>query len=162
MKSFAKLLFTSLIIMLVFNFHGCKSKTETYESDKGKVKIDREGEKADITIETKEGETFSMSINKGELPADWPAEIPVLPGGDIIFSQTEAQSNMKQISIETKKTVDEAMEFYKKSLDSGGWSIENTMKMPQMNMVTAKKDGRDLMLQVARAEDKTNIQIIIK
>lgn len=162
MKGFTKLLFTSLVIMLVFNFHGCKSRTETYESDKGTVNIDRKGDKADITIETKEGETFSMSVNKGELPEKWPSEIPVLPGGDIIFSQTEAQSNMQQISIETKKTIDEAMDFYKKSLESGGWSAENTMTMPQMKMVTAKKDGRDLMLQIARAEDKTHIQIIIK
>ena len=69
---------------------------------------------------------------------------------------------MQQISIETKKSVDETIDFYKKSLTSGGWSIENTMTMPQMNMVTAKKDGRDLMLQVAKAEDKTHVQIIIK
>jgi len=151
-------------LFMVLSIHACKSKTETHVSDKGTVTIDREGEKADITIETKEGDSVKMSINQGNLPDGWPSEIKVLPGGTIIFSQTEAKSNMQQISIETEKSVNDAMDFYKDVLNSGQWSIENTMNIGSMNMLTAKKDDREIMLQVVEepGESKTHVQIIIK
>jgi hypothetical protein len=152
----------SLFMML--SIHACKSKTETHVTEGGTVKIDREGEKADITIQTKEGESLKMSINQGTLPEGWPSEIKVMPGGKIIFSQTEAKSNMQQISIETEKSVNDAMDFYKNILSSGKWGIENTMNIGSMNMLTAKKDDREIMLQVVEApgESKTHVQIIIK
>jgi hypothetical protein len=151
-------------LFIVLSVYACKSRTETHVTDKGTVKIDREGEKADITIQTKEGESVRMSINKGELPEGWPSEIEVLPGGTIIFSQTEAKSNMQQVSIETEKSVNDAMDFYKNILSSGNWGIENTMNVGSMNMLTAKKDDKELMLQVVEAPEKskTHVQIIIK
>ena len=151
-------------LLMILSIHACKSKSETHVTDKGTVKIDREGEKADITIQTKEGESLKMSINKGTLPEGWPSEIKVLPGGNIIFSQTEAKSNMRQISIETEKSVNDAMDFYKDLLGSEKWGIENTMSIGSMNMLTAKKDDREIMLQVVKApgESRTHVQIIIK
>lgn len=162
MRELLKLLLVVLSLFIVSGFYACTPKTETYESDEGKVEIDREGEKADITIQTKEGETFTMTVNRGELPGGWPSEIPVIPGGNIIFSQTEVQSNMQQISIEADETMAGALEFYRNKLNAGGWNIENTMTMPQMNMVSAKKSDKELMLQIMEAEGKTQVQIIIR
>ena len=162
MICFLRVALVLLSIFVISGFYSCKSKTETYESDKGKIEINREGEKADITIKTKEGETFSMTINKGELPEGWPSDVPVISGGNIVFSQTEAQSNMRQISIESEKPMVDVMAFYKEKLNSGGWNIENTMSLPQMNMITAKKNSKELMLQIAEMEGKTHIQIIIR
>jgi hypothetical protein len=151
-------------LFILMSFYACKSRTETHVTDKGTVKIDREGEKADITVQTKEGESVKMSINQGKLPEGWPSEIEVLPGGNIIFSQTEAKSNMQQVSIETEKSVNDAMDFYKNILHSGKWGIENTMNIGSMNMLTAKKDDKEIMLQVVEAPEKskTHVQIIIK
>lgn len=165
MKISLKMLLTVLVsFVMMLSIHACKSKTETHVTDKGTVQIEREGEKADITIQTKEGESLKMSVNQGKLPDGWPSEIKVLPGGTIIFSQTEAKSNMQQISIETEKSVNDAMDFYKEVLSAGDWGIENTMTMGSMTMLTAKKDDREIMLQVVEApgESKTNVQIIIK
>jgi hypothetical protein len=165
MKIYLKISMTAMMsLLMMLSIHAYKSKTETHVTDKGTVKIDREGEKADITIQTKEGESLKMSINKGNLPEGWPSEIKVLPGGNIIFSQTEAKSNMQQISIETDKSVNDAMDFYKNLLGSEKWGIENTMNIGSMNMLTAKKDDREIMLQVVEApgESKTHVQIMIK
>ena len=153
-----------ICLFMMLSIHACKSKTETHVTDKGTVKIERDGEKADITIQTKEGESLRMSVNQGKLPEGWPSEIKVLPGGNIIFSQTEAKSNMQQISIETEKSVNDAMDYYKGVLGSGKWGIENTMNIGSMNMLTAKKDDREIMLQVVEAPggSKTHVQIIIK
>lgn len=165
MKIYLKVAITAIMsLFMMLSIHACKSKTETHVTDKGTVTIDHEGEKADITIKTKEGDSVKMSVNQGSLPDGWPAEIKVLPGGNIIFSQTEAKSNMQQISIETEKSVNDAMSFYKDILNGGKWSIENTMNIGSMNMLTAKKDDREIMLQVVEApgESKTHVQIIIK
>ncbi len=56
----------------------------------------------------------------------------------------------------------DALNYYTEKLNAGGWGIENTMNMPQMNMITAKKSDRELMLQIADAGGKTHVQIIIK
>jgi hypothetical protein len=71
---------------------------------------------------------------------------------------------MQQISIETEKSVNDAMDYYKGVLGSGKWGIENTMNIGSMNMLTAKKDDREIMLQVVEAPggSKTHVQIIIK
>lgn len=158
MKHYFKISVTAMMsLFILMSFYACKSRTETHVTD-------REGEKADITIQTKEGESVRMSISKGELPEGWPSEIEVLPGGTIIFSQTEAKSNMQQVSIETEKSVNDAMDFYKNILHSGKWGIENTMNIGSMNMLTAKKDDKEIMLQVVEAPEKskTHVQIIIK
>jgi len=165
MKNYLKISVTAtLSLFMILSIYACTSKTETHVTDEGTVKIDRDGEKADITIQTNKGESITMSVNQGKLPDGWPSEIKVVPGGKIIFSQTEAKSNMQQISIETEKSVDDAMDFYKGILDSGKWGIENTMTIGSMNMLTAKKDDREIMLQVVEApeESKTHVQIIIK
>jgi len=144
--------------------HGCSSKTETHVTDKGTATIHHEGEKADITVQTKEGESLRMSVNQGKLPDGWPSGIAVIPGGTIIFSQTEEKSKMQQVSIETEKPAGEAMEFYKDILRSEKWDIENTMNMGSMNMLSAKKDDREVMVQVVEnpGESKTHVQIVIK
>jgi hypothetical protein len=165
MKHYFKVSLTAVMsVFMLLAIYACKSKTETHVTDKGTVKIDRDGEKADITIQTKEGESVRMSINQGKLPDGWPSEIGVLPGGTIIFSQTEAKSNMQQVSIETEKSVNDAMDFYKGVLRSGKWDIENTMNIGSMNMLTAKKNDKEIMLQVVEAPEKskTHVQIIIK
>ncbi len=162
MKYSFRLLMLLLSLFIMAGLSACKSKTQTYESDGGKVEVNSEGEKADITIKNKDGETFKMTVNKGELPNGWPSEIPVISGGNIIFSQTESKSNMQQVSIETDSSMADALNYYTEKLNAGGWGIENTMNMPQMNMITAKKSDRELMLQIADAGGKTHVQIIIK
>lgn len=162
MGKLLKITIISIMISIIAALYACKSETETYTSDEGTVQIDRTGEKADITIKTKEGETYSMSVNKDELPKGWPSEIPVLPGGNIVFSQSDEKGNMQQLSIESKKSLADTLDFYKKTFDAAGWDIENTVSMPQMQILNAKKDDRELMLQIAEDGSKTLIHLLIK
>ena len=161
MKKGITFLFTMSIVIVFLNLHACKSETKTYSSDEGTVTVDRAGEEADITIKTKEGETFSMTVKKGELPKGWPSEIPVLPGGNIVFSQSAEKGNMLQVGIETKKSVADSLEFYKRTLTSRGWNVENEMSMPKMQMLNVKKDDSVAMLQIVEDGSKTHIQIIL-
>lgn len=150
-----------LAIALIISVYACKSKTETYVSDEGTVTVDSEGKKADITIKTKDGETYTMNVNKGTLPDGWPSDVPVISGGSILFSQSNASGKMQQISIETTQSIEDALDYYRKTLTSGQWNIQNTMSMQNMKMFNAAKDSKELMLQAVRDGSKTQIQIII-
>ncbi len=154
MKRLIKLLLVLLFVFSLSLFPGCKSGTDSHVADK---------EKGNITFQTGEGESFTVSINSGELPEGWPSGIPVLPGGKLVFSQVESKNNIRQISIKVKKPRVEALEFYMDKLNSSGWDIQSTMNITNMNVVTAKKDNKELILQVSdRDEDSTHIQIIVR
>ena len=68
---------------------------------------------------------------------------------------------MQQISIETTQSIEDALDYYRKTLTSGQWNIQNTMSMQNMKMFNAAKDSKELMLQAVRDGSKTQIQIII-
>ena len=146
---------------VLLGMHACTSKEKTVTEGDQKVTVRESGEKTDITVTTKDGETHRLSINEGEAPADWPADIPVLPGGRIVLSQTGEGGAMQQVSIESESAKkDEALTFYKDVLASGGWTVENSLSTPVLEILTARKDGKEAMLQIAEEDDGTHIQII--
>ncbi len=153
--------FILLIALTLSSFQACTSKTETFETDEKSVKVEKEGKQTHITIQTKEDTTHHMAINKNELPGGWPSEVPVLPGGDIVFSQSDAQGKMQQINVETQKSPGEALKFYEEIFSSKGWNIGSSMSMPRVEVLTAEKSGREAMVQVVQDKNKTVIQIII-
>ncbi|NOZ68209.1 MAG: hypothetical protein GXP46_02950 [Deferribacteres bacterium] len=116
-----------------------------------------------ITFQTGEGESVTVSINSGELPEGWPPEIPVLPGGKLVFVQAASKKKIRQINIEVKKPRVETFDFYMDRLNSSGWDIQSTLKLSGMNVATAKKGKEELILQVSdREQDITHVQIIVK
>lgn len=148
--------------ILMLGLQGCTSQEETIIEGDQKVTVRESGEKTDITVTTKEGETHRMSINAGEVPADWPADIPVLPGGRIVLSQSEGEGAMQHVSIESESAKkNEALTFYRDALASGGWTVENSLSMPGIEVLTARKEGKEAMLQIAEQDDRTHIQIIL-
>ncbi len=157
MKRLIKLSFVLLAVFSLSLFlPGCKSGPD-------KEKTDKTGEKGNITFETKEGESFTVSINSGELPEGWPPGIPVLPGGNLLFSQTGSKGNIRQINIEVKMPRSEALEFYMDKLNSSGWDIQSTMSITRMHVVTAKRNNKELILQVSDTDEGiSHIQIIVK
>jgi len=162
MDKFIRISVIAMSIFAIAAVTSCKSKTETYTSDKGSVKVDSEGEKADITITTEKGETYSMSVNKGELPKNWPSDIPVIPEGKILFAQSDSKGDMQQLSIETKTSMTDCLEFYKNIFNTQGWNVGNSMNMHNMQILNAKKDNRELMLQITEDDDKTIVHFIVK
>ena len=160
---FMKILFyITAFIVLAFMLISCEPEREIIESEEGTIEIKEDTNKADITVSTEKGESLTMTVLKGKLPEDWPADIPVIPGGEISFSQTAGSEGMQQVHLQTDRSVDEAFQYYKEKLESSGWSVGNTMSMPMMNMFTAQKAGKKVMVQVAQTEERTFIQIAVE
>ncbi len=108
---------------------GCSGDGDTtIVTDDGTVTLNQDDEKIDIT--TSEG---SMTINgesDGELPAGWPAEVPVPSGGSVetgmVMSGTEEQGWSATLSYPDSSTDDVSAE-----LDSlfTGQGFESTTKI---------------------------------
>lgn len=143
-----------LLALSLLTFAGCKPAKDARVTEK---RGDR------ITFQTGKGESVTVSINSGELPEGWPPEIPVLPGGRLVFAQSGSKKNIRQINIEVKKPRVETFEFYMDKLNSSGWDIQSTMKLTGMYVAAAKKNNEKLILQVSDREPGiTHVQIIVK
>lgn len=151
-----------IMSLIVIGLSGCKSKTETYTSDKGTVTVEQKGDQSNITYTSKEGKTTqTMEVNQAKLPDDWPAELPVMEGGTIVFSQSmsEGEQKAQQIHIDTSASVADAKNFYENKLKSAGWNIEGTASMQQMTVMNAAKDNHVVMIQIMTDEGKTRVII---
>jgi hypothetical protein len=160
----------TIIVALLLIFpaiYGCKSKTETQtktiETEKGTMTVKSSEDKTDITITTKEGKTIEMKRTAGKLPDNWPAELSVIEGGKLVFSQrlTEGNKVADQVHITTSASVEETMNYYQDKLKNGGWKIEGTVTMPQMSMINASKDDLRAMLQFMTDSGETKAIIIV-
>jgi len=154
--------YITIFIVLAFVLISCEPEREIIESEEGTIEIKEDTNKADITVSTEKGESLTMTVHKGRLPEDWPSDIPVIPGGEISFSQSSGSEGMQQVQLQTDRSVDEAFQYYREKLQSSGWSVGDTMSMHMMNMVTAEKAEKKVIVQVAQAEDRTFVQIAVE
>lgn len=85
------------------------------------VEIDEDGNVANI--ETDDG---SLNIGSGELPADWPADVPTYEGGQIMTNQS-MESNGERFLIvgyQTTEPAGDAVAGLKAALIAAGFTIE--------------------------------------
>jgi hypothetical protein len=85
----------------------------------GQVDIDDDG---NVQVETEDG---SFAANDGELPDDWPEDIPVIDGAtvDSSFSTSSGGDTVTTAAMTTDKSVEEVLAFYKEELS--GWTVDN-------------------------------------
>lgn len=85
------------------------------------IEIDEDGNVANI--ETEDG---SLNIGSGELPAEWPADVPVYEGGQIMTNQS-MESNGERFLIvgyQTTEPAGDAVAGFKSALVAAGFTIE--------------------------------------
>jgi len=77
------------------------------------------------------------------------------------MSNSASEKHARHLILESKDPADKIVEYYKKGLDSNGWKIEGTINMGEMNMFTATKDNRQLVVQISNSSDKRSISQIL-
>lgn len=85
------------------------------------IEIDEDGNVANI--ETEDG---SLNIGSGELPAEWPADVPVYEGGQITSTQS-MESNGEQFVIvgyQTTEAAGDAVAGFKAALVAAGFTVD--------------------------------------
>jgi hypothetical protein len=134
------------------------SRSRTYTTSDGKVSVEQKGKDASrITVAGKDGNTSTLSFNENKVPDDYPKDIPVYSPAKVIMAQSASDQNARNLVLESQDPSDSIVAFYKKGLESNGWSTENTLTTPQMTMLTAKKDKRQVVLQISDDHSKRSI-----
>ena len=138
------------------------SRSRTYTSKDGSVTVEQKGKDASsMTFTGKNGETVAINMNGGKVPDDYPKDVPLYEGTKVIMSNSASEKHARHLMLESKDPADKIAEYYKKGLDSNGWKIDGTMNMGEMNMFTASKDNRQLVVQISNSADKRTISQVL-
>jgi len=138
------------------------SRSRTYTSKDGSVTVEQKGKDASsMTFTGKNGETVAINMNGGKVPDDYPKDVPLYEGTKVIMSNSASEKHARHLMLESKDPADKIAEYYKKGLDSNGWKTEGTMNMGEMNMFTASKDNRQLVVQISNSADKRTISQVL-
>jgi len=143
---------------------GCRKKEKTAEDEaasriasravslaSGKdVKVDVEGET--VTFTDAEGEVTVRGGKGTELPANFPKDVPVYKGAEILQTSSHAGTDFS-IAFQTRDAVDKVADFYKNEMESEGWESEQALTMPNRAILAYKKGNRMVTLMIAADED---------
>lgn len=110
-------------------------------------------------VETTEG-TYDAGSNT--LPAGWPADVPAYAGAAITFSASvnpQTGKPGKAVAMTTTDSGQIVLDFYKKTLVSGGWAIATSMQTADMNILSATKGDQVVTMMIRPADGQTMITI---
>jgi hypothetical protein len=98
----------------------------------------------------------------GELPDDWPSDVPVYADATMQYSASVDPSTGQPGAMAVLMTDDRAEDvagFYRDSLADEGWTITASMESGGTTVIGATKDTRVLSLSFASSEGQTTITI---
>jgi hypothetical protein len=140
---------------------GC-SRSATYTSRDGSVTVKQDGKDAtSMTFIGKNGEKVAVNLNGGKVPDDYPKDVPLYEGTKVVMANSSSEKHTQHLMLESNDPADKITEYYKKGLDSNGWKIESTMNMGELNMFTATKENRQLVVQISNSSGKRSISQIL-
>jgi hypothetical protein len=139
---------------------GC-SRSKTYSTPGGSVTVNDNGKtgQSAVTITGNNGEKMTINSEGTKLPDDYPKDVPVASGAKIVMATSVDNKTTKgsHLVLESTDSLDKITDFYKKGLADNGWKVNATLTQPQMTIITAAKDNRELSLSVQQADGKSTI-----
>lgn len=156
----------ALVLCLVplFVLAAC-NRSKTISTPSGDVKVEESGKngQSTVTFTGKEGEKFTINSEGGKVPDDYPKDVPVAGGAKVMMATTATNEGNTGTSLilESTDSHEKVLAFYKKGLADNGWKIETTISQPNVTIIAASKDKRNLSLQIGESEGKTSITQIV-
>lgn len=103
----------------------------------GSASVDM-GEDGEVRVDTSDG---SMEIGTGEFPADWPADLALIPGFELLSSSTTPDGMSAQMYAQGNQS--EAVDAYVKDLQANkGWAVDPSIPPGTPNMWALTKEGK--------------------
>ena len=132
--------------------NGQKDVTFTQTGDGGQV---------NATIQGDDGKTVHVLTNEQgvKLPDDFPADVPVYPGGTVVNCTTS--EDLLQLMVQTTDSLQQAKTFYLGKLKDLGWADTESMDMGQVMSIAASKGQRKIAIMITPA-DATHVMIALK
>lgn len=140
------------IAALALGVTGCQRAVERAVEGATGVKVDQKGES--VTVTGDDGEELTISGKGGSLPDDWPSDIPVYPGVELVSSSSMRIGDSAHMTVAwtTSDDVNDAYEWYRDKLPSAGWEITSDFTMEQ---------NGERMANLSSAKGSTEIHIFI-
>lgn len=122
----------------------------------GDADIDVSGDR--VRVKTGEGEWSTG----GQLPSDWPSDVPVYGGAKVLYSASSNPSTGSAgsyLALQSSDAPDKVSEFYKRELAAKGWTITNTATVNGGIYLAAEKGDRELAFTATPADGGTSMTL---
>ena len=102
--------------------------------------------------------TPSGNASTGSLPADFPKDVPIYAGAEIVSAATTGGTVGAVLA--TPDTPEKVADFYKSELEKNGWAKPQAVNMAGTSTMTATKEKRLVSVGITKGADgKTSISI---
>lgn len=95
-----------------------------------------------------------------EFPAEFPEDIPVYPGAKAKASASGTGTRLT-VGFESSAEPKEVFDFYRETLEGGGWSVDNQADMGAAHMLMVSKAGRTATILIAKLGETTQIGVTL-
>jgi hypothetical protein len=94
-----------------------------------------------------------------ELPADFPADVPLYPGAEVVQARISADQGTS-VTFSVGDDAEKVASFYADSLAAEGWSTSITAA-PEGSAIFADKTERRVATMVRSTEEGTQVELVI-
>lgn len=153
-----KALVVALVLALValVGLTGCAKIAEKAIEDATGVSVDEDD--GTVTIEGEDGASITVNDEGTELPEGYPDDAPVYDGTIAsAWESTDQGKTTYMVSVTTKDSIGDVVDWYKSELESEGWTITTTFKDASSGMINAEKDDRVFYMAAGTGSDGTDI-----
>lgn len=133
-----------------------------YISARGdKVEVDRDG--GSVKVTTKDGTAVFAGGSGTVVPADFPKDVPLYPGGKVTgsVSGTDKASGGHMVTFETSDAPEKVSDFYKSKLSGWKNSMEMSSGNGKMLVMTAPDEKRSVTVIASPSGGKTTVSLTV-
>lgn len=134
--------------------------TMTTTGEKGTQTTKIEGNKDSFSMTTDEGSTKIASGAAAKIPDDFPKDVPLYAGAELLAIMSNAQEKSVNVQAKSNDPMDKVVAFYKKEIEAQGWAAPTVSEIPgPVCVFNTSKGERQLMVMLATSDGKTQISI---
>lgn len=149
-----------LAVVVVLALTGCQLLAQKAAEKATGVSVDKTG--SQVTITGPSGQSATIQSNQNSLPEGLPDTVPSYSG--TIKSSAAVSSPTGTAYTYTISTADDAKtvtDWYAKNLADKGWTVEQTVALPNGGIVSAKTATADIGVTVTDDNGQRAISVIV-
>jgi hypothetical protein len=111
----------------------------------------------DVQTQTDQGEPEKAEIAEGQLPKDYPSDLPIYPGAKPTTSMLVGGSGL--VVLNSDASVADILAHYREDLPAKGWTVDNVSESPAR--IEAHKGTRTASISISQSGSGTEIGLAL-
>ena len=129
----------------------------TTDADGKKANVQLNGD--EMTITSDDGKTTFRAGGAGKMPADFPADVYLVAGADVVSSISSPDG--LNLTLKTASSKADVVAKYTEEMKAQGWTTKTTMDMGETAMLSFAKDDRMASVIVTVEDGSTSINLTV-